>query len=83
MLDQVDQNLKELKENFSQRVTFSAIFRKAQLNQLLKGVEKLKKDMEEAVFQDLGRCHYFTEFAEITTLIEFINHHVDNLDDYM
>lgn len=83
MKDLIDQTLEELKQNFAQRISFPASFRKSQLNSLLKGVEKMKSDMEEGVLQDLGRCCFWTEVSEILALIDFINHHIDNLDEYM
>lgn len=43
----------------------------------------MKADMEEAVFQDLGRTHFWTELAELTPVLEYCNHHIDNLDDYV
>ena len=35
------------------------------------------------MFEDLGRSHFWTEVSEVSTLIDFCNHHVDFLDDYM
>lgn len=43
----------------------------------------MKSDLEEGVFQDLGRCHFWTELSEIKGLIEMINHTIDHLDEYI
>jgi len=49
----------------------------------MKGVKEMKKDMEQAMFEDMGRCHFFTEVAEHTSLMEFGSHTIDSLEDYM
>ena len=42
----------------------------------------MKSDMEEAVYQDLGRTHFVTEICEVTVTIEMINHTLDHIEDY-
>lgn len=42
----------------------------------------MKKDMEQAMFEDLGRCQFWTEVAEIHGLLDFISYHSDMLEEY-
>jgi len=55
MLKDIDPFLEELKTNFDTRITFSATWRKHELSQLMKGVKEMFKDLQEAMFLDLGR----------------------------
>ena len=70
MLKDIDPYLKELNDNFKKRITIPASFRKAQLTNLQKGITEMKKDMEQAVFEDLGRTHFWTECSEIMGCID-------------
>lgn len=58
MLDQIDPYLAELKDNFAKGITRPASFRKQQMTNLLKGMKKMRKDLEEAMVEDLGRSKY-------------------------
>ena len=49
---------------------------------MAKGIKEMKKDLEQAMFEDLGRCHFWTELAEYHGLLDFISYHSDMLDDY-
>ena len=50
---------------------------------LLKGVDKMKAELCEACFKDLGRSRQFTLMAEITPVREFLTHTIDQLPNYM
>lgn len=44
---------------------------------------ELKKDFEDALFQDLGRTPFWTELAEVMQVQEYANHHLEHIDDYV
>jgi len=50
---------------------------------LFKGVSEMKKELEEACVHDLGRHAYWTVLAEVNNLLEYCQHHADNVDKYM
>ena len=83
MLKDIDPWIEELRTNFHKGTTQSATWRREQLTAFAKGVREMKKDMEQAMFEDLGRCHFWTEAAEIDGLLDFINYHMDMLEEYM
>lgn len=35
------------------------------------------------MMQDMGRNKFFTEFAELSSVMDYCNHHIDNVDQYM
>ena len=41
----------------------------------------MKKDLEQAVQVDLGRCREFTELSEIYACIDICDYYINNLDD--
>ena len=83
MLKDIDPWIEELRINFQKGTTQSVTWRREQLTAFAKGVREMKKDMEQAMFEDLGRCHFWTEAAEIDGLLDFINYHMDMLEEYM
>jgi aldehyde dehydrogenase (NAD+) len=82
-LEKIKPYLNELKENFNQGITKSAEFRKAQLHNLIRGINEMRQKLTLAVYKDLGRTEFITEFSELNSAVDHAEINLANLDKWM
>ena len=84
MQDNSEENfaLRTLKKSYQQRKLHSVGARKKHLLKLRRGLVEMKKEMEDALYQDLYRCTYFTNLSETGACLFFLDHHLKNIDNY-
>ncbi len=67
------------RNSFNTGKTKSIEFRIAQLNALKGGIQKMNKELVEAVKADIGRESFVTWFSEISIIEKEIEHSIKNL----
>ncbi|XP_071712054.1 aldehyde dehydrogenase family 3 member F1-like [Rutidosis leptorrhynchoides] len=83
MLNEFENDLKELKQVFNSGKTKEASWRISQLQGLLHILEDRENDIFIALKQDLGKHHVESYRDEIGTVVKSINNALDNLKQWM
>lgn len=82
-LDNVDKAFATLRKTFRSGKTKAKAWRKAQLQQVIVGMNAMKDEMIEAVVKDLGRDPWNTELAEINGCISDATWNLSHIDAMM
>lgn len=82
MTEKIKPTLDELQKNFRQGYTRPLSWRKNQLRALLKGMDEMKSELEDAVRKDLGRCQFFTEIGEVLGIQGYCHYFLEHMDDF-
>lgn len=74
--------LAELKRNFLDQKTKSRSWREDQLKAYLKGCREMRKDFEDAIEKDLGKCAQ-SSITELFIVMAAAEHDLKHLKEYM
>ena len=49
---------------------------------MLKGINDMKDELEQAVLKDLGRCPFFTEIGELNGIKDYCEYFIQHVDEF-
>lgn len=52
------------------------------MRQMLKGINEMKDELEQAVLKDLGRCPFFTEIGELNGIKDYCEYFIEHVDEF-